>query len=347
MPPSGPHRRYNPLLREWILVSPQRTARPWQGQTEPVASGEAAPAYDPQCYLCPGNARAHGARNPDYKGVYAFENDFPAMNLSIAPPPAEAMPPLLAWAPEQGVCRVICYSPRHDLTLAHLPLAAVEAVVAAWTEQARELSARPEIASVMIFENRGALMGASNPHPHGQIWANSHLPNLIAREQAALGDYHHERRTCLLCDYLQLELAQRERVVCENAGFVAVVPFWANWPFEVLLISRSHRAGLGDLAPVEHGQLAKILQRLLRGYDQLFAAPFPNSWGFHLPPADGAEHPENHLHAHFFPPLLRSATVRKFMVGYELLAMPQRDLTPEDAAARLREATLAAGRELE
>ncbi|HUX67297.1 MAG TPA: UDP-glucose--hexose-1-phosphate uridylyltransferase [Terriglobales bacterium] len=338
-------------MREWMLVSPQRTDRPWQGQTEAAAAPAAAPAHDPHCYLCPGNARAHGARNPDYGGVYIFDNDFPAMNLEAAPAPPAAMPPLLRWAPEPGVCRVVCYSPRHDLTLSHLPQAAVEAVVAAWTEQAQELGGRPEIASVMIFENRGAMMGASNPHPHGQIWANAHLPNLIAREQAALGDYHHERGGCLLCDYLQMELEQRERVVWENEGFVAVVPYWANWPFEVLLLSRAHRGGLEELAGGERGQLAAMLRRLLRGYDGLFATPFPNSWGFHLPPTDGQEHPENHLHAHFYPPLLRSATVRKFMVGYELLAMPQRDLTPESAAARLREATLAAtlaaGAELE
>ena len=331
-----PHRRFNPLLEEWVLVSPQRTERPWQGQTE-AARGAALPKFDPGCYLCPGNARAGGKRNPDYGGVYVFDNDFPALTAEGGAAEGEEHGLFRAEA-ESGVCRVICYSPRHDRTLPRLGRAAVEAVVGAWTEQYRELGSRPEVAAVTIFENRGALMGASNPHPHGQIWASSHVPDLQAREQAALEKYQRRHGQCLLCEYARQERERGERVVCENEGFLAVVPYWAVWPFETLLVSRAHRGGLTELDAAERAQLADILIRLGRGCDNLFETAFPLSWGFHLPPTDGGAHAEQHLHAHFYPPLLRSATVRKFMVGYELLATPQRDLTAEEAAARLREA---------
>ncbi|MGH9412700.1 MAG: UDP-glucose--hexose-1-phosphate uridylyltransferase [Terriglobales bacterium] len=331
---SQPHRRYNPLLAQWVLVSPERRERPWQGQQEGPPP-PAAPDYDPHCYLCPGNERAHGNRNPAYNGVYIFENDFPALVPNPGPePPGEDA--LFRTQPEGGLCRVICYSPQHNRTLPHLPLDAVTAVVAAWAAQYRELAARADLESVMIFENRGAMMGASNPHPHGQIWANAHVPNVPAREQASLVDYRSRHAGCLLCDYLERELASGERVVGRNDGFVALVPFWACWPFEVLLLSTAHIGGLGELDETGRRQLADILMRLGQRYDNLFHTPFPTSWGFHLPPCDGGGHPECHLHAHFFPPLLRSATIRKFLVGYELLAMPQRDLTPEEAAARLR-----------
>lgn len=333
---SRPHRRYNPLLDEWVLVSPQRSDRPWQGEQE-TPTPAAVAAYDPHCYLCPGNARAHGQRNPAYTGAYVFANDFPALVPDGSGPPSDA-DELFRAEPESGLCRVICYSPRHDLTLPHLPLAAVTGVVAAWAAQFCELAARGDLRSVLIFENRGALMGASNPHPHGQLWANAHVPNLMARELAALGGHRRQHGRCLLCDCLQREQAAGERLVCENDGFVALVPFWACWPFEVLLLSKAHVGGLEELDGAAQAQLADILIRLGRRYDNLFQTPFPTSWGFHLPPCDGAPHPECHLHAHFFPPLLRSASIRKFLVGYELLAMPQRDLTPEDAAARLRAA---------
>lgn len=344
---SRPHRRFNPLLREWVLVSPQRTQRPWQGQVEPAPpqQGTAPPQYDPHCYLCPGNQRARGARNPAYAAAFVFDNDYPALESASNGGSGTAADPdcpaarLLVSGPESGACRVVCFSPRHDLTLPRLGQVEIEGVISVWTAQYRELGARPDVQSVMIFENRGAMMGASNPHPHGQIWANSHLPNQIAREQAALLDYRRDHRSCLLCSYLQLELQRRERIICENDGFVALVPYWANWPFEALLLSRAHRGGLEQLAASELSQLADLVKRLTTRYDNLFQTSFPNSWGFHLPPTDGAPHPECHLHAHFFPPLLRSATVRKFMVGYELLAMPQRDLTPENAAERLRAAS--------
>lgn len=330
-----PHRRFNPLLEEWVLVSPQRDQRPWLGQQEEAAL-PAAVAYDPQCYLCPGNHRAGEQRNPEYPGVWIFDNDFPALLPQATPEAPAPADPLFQAEAEAGVCRVICYSPRHDLTLPHLPPESVTQVVNAWADQYRELIARPELRSVMIFENRGAMMGASNPHPHGQVWANSHVPNVLGREQASLAAYRRRHGSCLLCDTVERERQAGERVVCENAGFLAIVPFWAYWPFEVLLLSKLHCAGLTDLGPGQRQDLADILIRLGLRYDNLFQTPFPTSWGFHLPATGSADAAACHLHAHFFPPLLRSATVRKFLVGYELLAMPQRDLTPETAAARLR-----------
>ncbi len=302
--PGTAHRRQNPLSGEWVLVSPQRTERPWLGQIEPAAA-EQMPEYDPSCYLCPSNERAAGVRNPDYKDTFVFTNDFPALQPE--------------GGGEYGTCRVVCYSPRHDLGLGELPLAAVERVVEVWTEQYVELLADPRIGHVQIFENRGEMMGASNPHPHGQIWATEHLPTHVERELERFA-----AAPTLLADYLAQET---ERVVEENEHFLAVVPYWASWPFETLIASRRLIPSLLELTDEERRSLADILQRLVRRYDRLFATRFPYSMGFHQ---------SSHLHAHFYPPLLRSATVRKFMVGYELLAEPQRDLTPEEAAERLR-----------
>jgi UDPglucose--hexose-1-phosphate uridylyltransferase len=337
---SAPHRRLNPLTGEWLLVSPHRTQRPWQGQVED-APAEQRPAYDPTCYLCPGNPRAGGFQNPSYTGTFVFENDFAAL-LPNTPMQAfsravdDDSPPLLCAESERGICRVVCFSPRHDLTLSRMDAAALRQVVDTWVGQYTELGALPWVRHVQIFENRGAMMGASNPHPHGQIWANERLPNEPAKELREQRTYTAVRGGCLLCDYLALELRDGRRLVCQNEHFVALVPFWAVWPFETLVLPRVHHGALPDLAPAERDGLADILQRLTRRYDRLFNVSFPYSMGFHQRPTDGDAYPEWHLHAHFFPPLLRSATVRKFMVGYEMLGQPQRDITPESAAERLR-----------
>ncbi len=334
---SDPHRRFNPLTGEWVLVSPHRTQRPWQGQVE-AASPAQVPAYDAACYMCPGNTRANKASNPSYESTFVFENDFPA----LLPETSDAVLDqeqrgLLVARGEPGICRVICYSPRHDLRLATLDSVSVREVVNLWAEQYAELGALSAINYVQIFENRGAMMGASNPHPHCQVWANSSVPNVPEKEQKLQRAYVSSNGSCLLCDYLQLEAGQNTRVVLENKQVVALVPFWAVWPFETLVLPRRHVTGLDQLTAAERTALAETMQQLTQAYDRLFNTPFPYSLGFHQRPTDGAPHEEWHLHAHFYPPLLRSATVRKFMVGYELLATPQRDITPERAAARLRE----------
>ena len=330
-----PHRRYNPLTQEWILVSPHRTQRPWRGQVEEAPSDE-RPAYDPECYLCPGNARASGARNPHYTHTFVFDNDFPAL-LADTPGEAWEAGSLLIAHAERGLCRVVCFSPRHDLTLPEMEVAAIRQVVDVWIEQFQELGRLPWINHVQIFENKGTMMGASNPHPHGQIWANETIPVEPNKELVACGEYLRLHGRCLLCDYLTLELEEAQRLVCANEHFVVVVPFWAVWPFETLLLPRRHVAALPDLTPEERDALADVLKRLTTRYDNLFQTAFPYSMGFHQRPTDGQVYPELHLHAHFYPPLLRSATVRKFMVGYEMLANPQRDLTAEASAQRLRE----------
>lgn len=335
---SGAHRRYNPLTREWILVSPHRMERPWLGQIE-TAPAEERPRYDPDCYLCPGNVRASGERNPHYEGAFVFDNDFSALLPRSAGvnEAAKAQSALLISHPERGLCRVVCFSPRHDLTLAEMSVEHIRDVVDIWIEQYTELGALSFINYVQIFENKGEMMGASNPHPHGQIWANESLPTEVFKENTAQKDYFREAGHCLLCDYLMLERMQEVRIVLENDYFVALVPFWAIWPFETMVLSKRHVPSLAHLNEDERDSLADILKRLTARYDNLFRVPFPYSMGFHQQPTDGLPHPAWHLHAHFYPPLLRSATVRKFMVGYEMLAQPQRDLTAEAAAERLRE----------
>jgi UDPglucose--hexose-1-phosphate uridylyltransferase len=346
-----PHRRYNPLTREWVLVSPHRARRPWLGQVEKIPP-ENLPPYDPTCYLCPGNARVGGVRNEPYTSTYVFPNDFPAL-LTPEQMAEEAdnrfesleeetalpgLPPRLFRAiAEMGLARVVCFSPRHDLSLPLFSQEEVEDVVRTWTGQTREIAALDFIRYVQVFENKGAMMGASNPHPHSQIWATSQVPVELAKERAAQAGYLAETGRCLLCDTLEAERMSGERVVAENNHFTALAPFWAIWPFEVLLIAHRHSGSLPDLHPEEVSGLADIIRQVTTRYDNLFEVSFPYSMGFHQAPTDGGDDPGWHLHAHYYPPLLRSATVRKFMVGYELLGMPQRDLTPETAAARLRE----------
>ena len=329
-----PHRRFNPLTREWVLVSPHRTQRPWQGQMEKPAV-ETQPQYDPTCYLCPGNSRAGGVRNPVYTSTFVFDNDFAALKPGTPHDRFEQAGLLIAEG-EPGVCRVVCFSPKHNLTLANMELADLRLVVDTWVEQYTSLAENPEINYVQIFENRGAMMGASNPHPHCQIWSSRTVPNEPAKEQLALSAWREERSTCLLCEYTRLEEEEGKRVVEANDHFLTVVPFWAVWPFETLVISRRHMASIEQLTATERDGLADILKRTTARYDRLFEITFPYSMGFHQRPTDGAAHDECHLHLHFYPPLLRSATVRKFLVGYEMLGMPQRDITPEAAAERLR-----------
>jgi UDPglucose--hexose-1-phosphate uridylyltransferase len=331
-----PHRRFDPLRREWVLVSPQRARRPWQGQVEKTPS-ESLPPYDPDCYLCPGNERAGGVKNPFYTGTFVFDNDFPALLPDAVKQCAGSSHPLLDSIPERGLCRVVCFSPRHDLTLPEMDNSAIENVLGTWAHESLELGKKEFIQYVQVFENKGALMGCSNPHPHSQIWVQSQLPNEVARELASQSGYFEEHHRPLLSDYLAEEHRRRERIVFENADFTALVPFWAVWPFEILLVAHRPAAHLSELTPAEIRSLAETLKQVTTRYDNLFEISFPYSMGFHQAPSDGQTHPEWVLHAHFYPPLLRSATVRKFMVGYEMLGMPQRDITPESAAERLQE----------
>jgi UDPglucose--hexose-1-phosphate uridylyltransferase len=330
---ANPHRRLNALTGEWILVSPQRTSRPWQGKQESAAP-PARPQYDPQCYLCPGNNRAGGAKNPAYESTFVFTNDFSAITPNVQP--ASTGDKLLRADSVSGTCRVICFSPRHDWTLPEMPADAIRGVVDLWAAQTEELGR--ESRWVQVFENKGDIMGNSNPHPHCQIWASNFLPNEPAKEEMRQLAHFHETGAVLLDDYLKLELEREkgERVVVENLDWVALVPFWATWPYEILLLPRRRVARLPDLTGRERSSLADILKRLLTRYDNLFDVSFPYSMGWHGAPfgTDGIGHWQ--LHAHFYPPLLRSATVKKFMVGYEMLAEAQRDLTPEKVAETLR-----------
>ena len=339
------HRRRNVLTGEWVLVSPHRAKRPWQGKVE-TASLLERPSYDDGCYLCPGNTRASGKQNPEYKETFVFDNDFAALTLShgedlqetvdssAAPNvPAE----LFQYKPERGLCRVLCFSPRHDLTLAEMKVSAIQRVVQLWAQEYEDLGSRPEINYVQIFENKGDIMGCSNPHPHGQVWAQETLPNEPFKELLHQKKYWDSHGATLLGDYLVAEVRKQERLVCANDHFVALVPFWATWPFETLVVSRKPVASLLDLHQDEYAALADLLKRLTTRYDNLFEVSFPYSAGLHQAPTDGVPHPEWHLHMHFYPPLLRSATVKKFMVGYEMLGEPQRDISAEQSAFRLRE----------
>jgi UDPglucose--hexose-1-phosphate uridylyltransferase len=327
-----PHRRLNPLTGEWVLVSPQRLSRPWRGQVEPGAI-LARPAFDPTCYLCPGNRRTSGQMTPPYSETYVFENDYPA--LTRAPSGAmDTHPPLFVAEAETGTCRVICYSPRHDLSLGEMSESQITSVIRVWREQVEDLGST--FRWVQIFENRGEMMGTSCPHPHGQVWAGSVLPSVAAREDEAQRDYVARHGAPLLLDYALREGSQKVRTVLGNAHWIAVVPFWAIWPFELLLLPLQPRSSLADLTPPEEQALAQLLKRVLVRYDNLFQCPFPYTMGWHGGPGTGRGSPHWQLHLHLYPPLLRSATVRKFLVGYEMFAEPQRDLTPEDAAETLR-----------
>ena len=328
------HRRFNPLTREWLFVSPHRTKRPWQGQTENSQKTD-SPSYDPECYLCPTNKRAGETVNPDYKDVFVFENDFAALTPNV-PKGALNEQDLLIAESERGICRVLCFSPKHDLTLARMTAGETKKVVDEWAKQFAELGKVEFINHVQIFENRGEMMGSSNPHPHGQIWASESIPNETAKELISQREYAEKHESCLLCDYLKLEKSKGERVVIENELFAAMVPFWAIYPFEVIIVGKNHRASIDEFDETEKTAFADILKKTTVRYDNLFSTSFPYSMGFHQKPTDGENYPAVHFHAHFYPPLLRSATIRKFLVGFEILAAPQRDITPETAAEYLR-----------
>lgn len=332
-PTDYPHRRLNLLTNEYVLVSPHRTKRPWLGKQERVSVGQ-RPHYDPACYLCPGNTRANGERNPPYESTNVFTNDYAAL-LPDAPEAPGASDSLLVTQGVRGTCRVICFSPRHDLTLPEMSVEDIRRVVEVWAEQTSELGKTYEW--VQIFENKGEVMGASNPHPHGQVWAGNWLPNEIVKENYSQSAYYQKQNSSLLLDYVKSELGRGERVVISNESWVILVPYWAVWPFETILIPRRPVLRLPDLNDAERLALADIIKRLLTRYDNLFEVSFPYSMGWHGAPTGNGDYDGWQLHAHFYPPLLRSATVKKFMVGYEMMAEAQRDITAEQAAERLRD----------
>ena len=330
-----PHRRYNILTGEWILVSPHRAKRPWQGKVEKIIEQQRK-QFDETCYLCPGNERAGGIKNPDYNGTFVFQNDFSAL-IKEATDFSFNKNNLLIAKGEQGICKVVCFSPRHDLSLADMNSEDIKKVVDVWTDQYAELGKMKFINYVQIFENKGELMGCSNPHPHGQIWAQKSIPVEPAKEQKQFARYFKKENKSILKEYLRIELKSGERVVYQNDDFAVLVPFWAVWPFETIIISKRHFQNLTNMKDHERFSLADAIKNLTMRYNKLFEISFPYSAGIHQSPTDGKEHKEWHFHMHFFPPLLRSATIRKFMVGYEMLANPQRDITPEISAQRLRE----------
>ena len=372
-PSDFPHRRYNPLTGQWVLVSPHRANRPWQGQVEKLPA-EQRPAHDPACYLCPGNVRANGEQTPEYGDVFAFTNDFSALLAAPAGPPDgeegnsgrtlegkesrkndRPEPPayssdapeqrsplphrggsLFTSQPERGICRVICFSPRHDLTIPEMEVPAIRRVIDLWRKEYAELGNAPFIRYVQIFENKGEIMGCSNPHPHGQIWAQEHLPDEPLKKQEHQARYYQEHGRTLLEDYLKAELDLQQRILFESEHFVTLVPYWAVWPFEAMIVPKRAMPAISDLTEAECNDFAAAYRQLTICYDNLFEVSFPYSAGIHQAPTDGEAHPEWHWHMVFYPPLLRSATVKKFMVGYEMLAGPQRDISPERAAAVLR-----------
>ncbi len=333
----NPHRRYNPLAGEWVKVSPHRTKRPWNGQVEkPVLDKK--PEYDPGCYLCPGNERAGGHENPDYKETFVFDNDFAAL-LKDTPPGSWSKGSLFQAKSERGICRVICFSPRHDLTLSLMERSQIEGVVRTWQDEYRELGQMDYINHVQIFENRGAVMGCSNPHPHGQIWAEEIVPDIPAREMVQQSEYLKEKGIPLLTDYIKQEMEAEERIIFHNDSFAALVPFWAVWPYETMILPLEPLQSIDKMNEKQISDLSDALKRMGTRFDNLFQTSFPYSMGIHQAPTDGRDHPEWTMHIHYYPPLLRSASVKKFMVGYEMLGMPQRDITAEGSARSLRECT--------
>ena len=331
-----PHRRFNPLINEWVLVSPHRAKRPWQGQKETVAN-DGMPDYDPHCYLCPGNVRANGEVNPQYRSSFVFENDFAALKQEEIDFNETNETTFFKIKPERGISRVVCFSPIHNITLPEMELSSIEEIIRTWQREYADLGTIDYINYVQIFENKGSVMGCSNPHPHGQIWAQSSLPTKVEKTQNSLKTYYEKNGSNLLLDYLKKELEAIERIIIENDHFVALVPFWAIWPFETMIVCKRHVTNIADFNIEEVTAYAIILKQLTAKYDNLFETSFPYSSGIHQSPTDGQAHPEWLFHMHFYPPLLRSASVKKFMVGYEMMGESQRDITAEKSAQMLRD----------
>jgi UDPglucose--hexose-1-phosphate uridylyltransferase len=329
-----PHKRYNQLSGEWILVSPHRTKRPWQGKVEDVLLNE-RPSYDPECYLCPGNTRSGNKRNPKYESTFVFNNDFAALL-------DEGSTDLLSDGlfqvmEERGICKVFCFSSDHSLTIPEMDENDLVTVVRMWKKEFEKLATDSTMSNVQIFENKGSIMGCSNPHPHGQIWAQSSIPNEIQKRTRTQEAYYQSHNRSLLGDYLSQELEDSTRIVCKNEHFVCLVPFWATWPYETMIVPKRHFSAISDMTKDEEISFAKIIKEITIRYDNLFSTSFPYSAGMQQRPTDGQEYPGWHFHYSFYPPLLRSASVKKFMVGYEMFAGPQRDITAEQAAHTLRE----------
>lgn len=333
-----PHSRLNLLTGERVLVSPHRSKRPWQGKVEDLPADN-RPAYDPKCYLCPGNSRADGTRNPDYPDSFVFVNDFSAL-LKDTQEGSINEDDLLIADTERGICKVIAFTPRHDLTLPEMEVAEIKKVVDLWQKEFNDLASISWIKYIQIFENKGEIMGCSNPHPHGQIWSQNSIPVEISKEEKQQRDYYQKHGKSLLQAYVELELKKEERIIVNNEHFVALVPFWAAWPYETMIVSKRHVKDISEFTEEEKVDFAKTLQELTIRYDNIFETSFPYSAGMHQAPVNTENQDFWHWHMHFYPPLLRSATVKKFMVGYEMLANPQRDITPESAAETIRKQSI-------
>ena len=327
------HKRFNILTGEWVLVSPHRAKRPWQGQNEAI-SNEKRPSHDPNCYLCAGNTRINGEENPAYEAVFVFTNDFAA--LQTTSPVFSVNDGLFKAESEQGICKVLCFSPDHSKSLADMSVEDIGKVVKAWQKEYIELGSHDMINYVQIFENKGAVMGCSNPHPHGQIWSQSTLPNEVDKKNQQQNRYYNKNKSSLLGDYLEQELEANERIIYQNDDFVVLIPFWAIWPFEAMIIPKTQKRNITELSKAERLSFADAISKITIVYDKLFECSFPYSSGIHQSPTDGQPNDHWHWHMSFYPPLLRSATVKKFMVGYEMFGSPQRDITAEQAADRLR-----------
>jgi len=327
------HKRYNILTGEWVLVSPHRAKRPWQGQNE-IVSNVVRPSHDSSCYLCAGNTRINGEKNPNYEDVFVFTNDFAALQSDSKS--FSVNDGLIKAESEQGICKVICFSPDHSKSLADMDVKDIDKVIKTWQEEYTSLGANESINYVQIFENKGAVMGCSNPHPHGQIWSQSTLPNEVDKKNKQQQKYYNKNQRSLVGEYLSQELEIKERIIYENNDFVVLIPFWAVWPFETMIVPKRQYSNITEISETESLSFAEAISVITKAYDKLFECSFPYSSGIHQSPTNGKSNSHWHWHMSFYPPLLRSSTVKKFMVGYEMFGSPQRDITAEQAGERLK-----------